>query len=257
MIVWKQFGIIIQNPGHTSIKLILYLYNVKALKEEIKIKIPQLLPEQKVVLDYIMEKIASNTGALLFVDAPGGNGKTFLINIILSIIRSENKIALAVASSGIAATLPRVGRTAHSLLELPLNLINSENPIYDISKNSNRANLLRNTKFMAWDEVTVSYKQAIEAVDRSLKDIRDNNQIMGGMVVLLAGDFRQTLPVVPKGTLADQYKECIKSSHLWNKVKFFHLTKNMRVYLHNHASAEQFCKTLLEIGKDKITKNEF
>ncbi|GBP96299.1 Chimeric ERCC6-PGBD3 protein [Eumeta japonica] len=42
-------------------------------------------------------------------------------------IRSEQKIALALASSGIAATLLEGGRTAHSALKLPLNVKNYRN----------------------------------------------------------------------------------------------------------------------------------
>ena len=42
---------------------------------------------------------------VFFIDAPGGYGKTFLLETVLSSIRSVGKIALAVASSGIAAEL--------------------------------------------------------------------------------------------------------------------------------------------------------
>jgi len=35
-----------------------------------------------------------NEGGILFLDAPGGTGKTFLVNLILAKIRSEGKIAL-------------------------------------------------------------------------------------------------------------------------------------------------------------------
>jgi hypothetical protein len=34
-------------------------------------------------------------------------------------------------------------------------------------------------------------------LNRTLKDIKENDSIMGGTTVLLAGDFRQTLPIVP------------------------------------------------------------
>ncbi|GFW87997.1 hypothetical protein TNCV_216691 [Trichonephila clavipes] len=43
-------------------------------------------------------------------------------------MRSQNNIALAIASSGIAATLLDGGRTTHSALKLPLNLQNTEAP---------------------------------------------------------------------------------------------------------------------------------
>ncbi|GFY20859.1 hypothetical protein TNCV_1120931 [Trichonephila clavipes] len=43
------------------------------------------------------------------------------------------------------------------------------------------------------------------------QDLRD---IMGGMVALLAGDFRQTLPVIQRGIPAVETRACIKSSTL-------------------------------------------
>ena len=48
------------------------------------------------------------------MDAPGGTGKTFVTDLILAKIKCQGKIALAVASSGIAATLIAGGRMAHS-----------------------------------------------------------------------------------------------------------------------------------------------
>ena len=37
--------------------------------------------------------IDSDQGGMLFLDAPGGTGKTFLPNLILAKLRSEGKIA--------------------------------------------------------------------------------------------------------------------------------------------------------------------
>ena len=54
--------------------------------------------------------INRNEGGVLFLDAPGGTGKTFLINLTLTKIGFEGKMALATASSGIAATLLSGGR---------------------------------------------------------------------------------------------------------------------------------------------------
>jgi len=55
--------------------------------------------------------------AVHFLDALGGTGKKFLISLLLARIRSQNEVALALASSGIAATLFEDGRTAHSNLK--------------------------------------------------------------------------------------------------------------------------------------------
>ncbi|GBP14912.1 hypothetical protein EVAR_75487_1 [Eumeta japonica] len=58
--------------------------------------------------------------------------------------------------------------------------------------------MLHQYKLLVWDECTMSHKKAIEALDRTIKDIKGNRHIMGGMVVLLAGNFRQTLPLSPR-----------------------------------------------------------
>jgi hypothetical protein len=42
---------------------------------------------------------------LFFLDAPGGTGKTFVLNTLLAKWRSQQKVCVAVASSGIAAIL--------------------------------------------------------------------------------------------------------------------------------------------------------
>ncbi|CAH2088130.1 unnamed protein product [Euphydryas editha] len=44
-------------------------------------------------------------------------------------------------------------------------------------------------------------KKGVEALNRTLQYIRDCNQLMGGVVVFLAGHFRQTLPVVPRACI--------------------------------------------------------
>ncbi|XP_025204836.1 uncharacterized protein LOC112601411 [Melanaphis sacchari] len=66
---------------------------------------PLLTAEQKIIYKRIMLAVAAEQGGFFFLDAPGGTGKTFLISLILAKIRSQQKIALAVATSGIAATL--------------------------------------------------------------------------------------------------------------------------------------------------------
>lgn len=82
-----------------------------------------LTADQREVYDCFYFMVDRN-GGVLFLDAPGGTGKTFLINLILARIRSEGtcKIALATASSGIAATLLTGGHTLHSTFKIPLDL---------------------------------------------------------------------------------------------------------------------------------------
>ncbi|GBL92218.1 hypothetical protein AVEN_91546-1 [Araneus ventricosus] len=98
-------------------------YNTSDLQSYVQSNIPKLTREQKGIYDSIMQMTNDGVGGTFFLDAPGGTGKTFLIRLILATVRSKNDIALALASSGIAATLLPGGRTAHSALKLPLNIL--------------------------------------------------------------------------------------------------------------------------------------
>lgn len=208
--------------------------------------------QQKHVYDTIMQAVSNNAGGLYFLDAPGGTGKTFVISLILATIRSEQKIALALASSGIAATLLEGGRTAHSALKLPLNIQVIETPNCNISRNSAMAKVLRLTSIILWDECTMANKKSLEAFNRTMQDLRGNQQLFGGALILLSGDFRQTLPVIPRSTPADEINACLKSSVLWKYVQKLTQNINMRIHLQNDPAAHEFSKQLLEIGDGKI-----
>jgi len=90
----------------------------------VNLNVSKLNDHQKNVYDTIMQAVQNEAGGLYSLDAPGGTGKTFVISLILANILAQGKIALALASSGIAATLLDKGRTAHSALKLrlPLNV---------------------------------------------------------------------------------------------------------------------------------------
>lgn len=223
-------------------------YNSEKLEQVVRNNEALLTQEQLSIYLEIMNSIESSEGQTYFLDAPGGTGKTFLINLLLAKVRSNKKIALATASSGIAATLLEGGKTAHSAFKLPLNLNYTESPKCEIAKQSNRAKVLKDCQLIVWDESTMMHKGGFEALDRTLQDLRNTKSLMGGVTVLLAGDFRQTLPVIQRGTRADEVKACIKSSRLWPRIKKLSLKTNMRVYLKNDSSAGLFSELLLKIG---------
>lgn len=189
---------------------------------------------QKSIYETIKNQLIQNEGGIFFIDAPGGTGKTFLINLILADIRKDDEIAIAVASSGIAATLLEGGRTAHSMFKLPLNIHQIEKPHCNIEKGSDLAKILQNSKIIIWDECTMSHKKSIEALDSTQQDLNNNKKIMGGKLIILAGDFRQTLPIIPRSTPADGINACLKSSVLWKKIKQLIKIINILIILHNN-----------------------
>ena len=60
-----------------------------------------LNPEQRLIYEEVIESVHCKKGNFYFVYDPGGTGKTFLYKTIISRLRSERMIVLAVASSGI------------------------------------------------------------------------------------------------------------------------------------------------------------
>lgn len=58
---------------------------------------------------------------------------------------------------------------------------------------------------------------------------RNDNRPFAGKVIILAGDFRQILPVVVRGARAQIVGRCIRWSPLWRHFRPFRLSKNMRV----------------------------
>ena len=207
-----QFREILQEKNYDSNKLMAYVQE----------NLPHLVQDQRAAYDHILELVTSQKGGLIFLDAPGGTGKTFVINLLLATIRRDKGIALAVASSGIASTLLAGGRTAHSAFKLPLNMSHSENVTCNISKGTGKAKVLQQCSLIVWDECTMSHKRALEALNTTLQDLRGNTNLMGGTVVVLAGDFRQTLPVIPRSTPSDELNACLKASYLWKKGSIFY-----------------------------------
>ena len=124
-----------------------------------------LTSDQREVYDSFCSMITGNDGGTLFLDAPGGTGKTFLINFILAKLRSEGKIALATASSGIAATLLTGGRTLHSTFKIPLDLYAMDIPICSIKKGTALSRVIQEGKATVVDEAPMTNKLAFEALD--------------------------------------------------------------------------------------------
>ena len=164
---------------------------------------------------------------LFFINGPGGFGKTFLFETLLAAVRSQGKIALAVASSGIAAELLEGGRTAHSRFKIPIPI--TETSVCNITAQSKHAELLRRTSLIIWDECLMSHRHQIESVDRSMQDLLKSDQRFGGICTVFGGDPRQILPVVRHGTRAHIVHVCVMSSPLWAGVQEMKLSTNMRV----------------------------
>jgi hypothetical protein len=69
-------------------------YNIAELETFARNNKPLLLEDQRQAYNRIMNSIEIGNGGLFFRDAPGGTGKTFLINLLLAEIRMQMKSPL-------------------------------------------------------------------------------------------------------------------------------------------------------------------
>lgn len=150
-------------------------------------------------------------------------------------------MVLPFATTGIASTLLKGGRTVHSGFKLPV-------PITDTSVSTMRAmspdaEILRSAVLIIIDEVTILTKDGLRCIDALLRELNQSNIPFGGKVIVIGGDFRQTLPVIPKGTRADIIENCIKSSILWPIFQQISLSKNTR-----SAGHDTYNRWLLDVG---------
>ncbi|XP_071740446.1 uncharacterized protein [Rutidosis leptorrhynchoides] len=102
-----------------------------------------------------------------------------------------------------------------------------------------------------------------EALDKTLRDILgtkdDANRLklFGGMPILLGGDFRQILLVIPKGKQQEVIHACINRSDLWQHCQLHTLSCIMQVNEYNYddehdTQKHSFNKWVLDVGEGKV-----
>ena len=97
-------------------------YNIEELSSIVEEREPNFTDEQRTIFQTVMNAVTQGTELLVFIDARGGCGKTYLLNTILGAVRclDGGSTALAMATTGIAANLLSLGRTFHSRMKAPL-----------------------------------------------------------------------------------------------------------------------------------------
>ncbi|ONM19226.1 60 kDa jasmonate-induced protein [Zea mays] len=83
---------------------------------EAEFVVSSLNHEQRHAYDVILSSVENISGGVFFVDGPGGTGKTCMYKALLSTVRRSGKIAIATATSGVAASIMPGGRTASDSL---------------------------------------------------------------------------------------------------------------------------------------------
>jgi hypothetical protein len=120
--------------------------------------------------------------------------RSFMYNTFSNVLGGQGKTVITVASAGIAATLLLNGATYHSTFKIYKPI--TETTTSKIEEHSYIAKLIREASLIICDEATMMTRYALKAIEKILRKIMRNNLPYGKNVVVLAGDFRQCLPVV-------------------------------------------------------------
>ena len=229
-------------------------YDFVDIKEKLEQTVPSLTEEQAAIYNTVMEAVRNEEPLQIFIAARGGGGKTHLINILLNSVRTLEEggcVALAMATTGIAANLLQGGRTFHSRMKAPLTP--DEDSMLTISAQSDLAKLIRMSKLLLIDEATMMDRFLLEAMDRTLRDLMGQPDLpFGGKIIVLSGDFRQCLPIVPGANRPGIVSHAINQSHLWSNFRVMELTVNMRVRASGDKQLEDFDNWMLSIGNGQI-----
>ncbi|XP_026399667.1 uncharacterized protein LOC113295551 [Papaver somniferum] len=129
------------------------------------------------------------------------------------------------ATSGIAATTLPGGRTSHSRFHLPMTPTSTST--CRTKKQTEEAELLRHSTVLMWDEAMMAHRYSLEAFDRMMRDIIGIAEPFGGKILIMGGDFRQVLPVIPRSTRGQTVDACLSRSHFVGNVHVLRLKKNM------------------------------
>ncbi len=153
------------------------------------------------------------SGKNIFVTGGAGSGKSYLLSYLK---RNYSSLGLEVtASTGIAA-VNIGGVTIHSWSGIGLGNL----PIEKIVENLNSAKFsrvrkkIRRARALAIDEISMISADLFELLNKVFQAIRENQKPMGGIQILLFGDFLQ-LPPVNRGS--DSFTFCF-DSNAWREL---------------------------------------
>ena len=109
-----------------------------------------------------------------------------------------------------------------------------------------RAQSIRDIDFIVIDEAFCLLSRILDLFERFCRLVRGNELPFGGLVVLLCGDPRQTLPVLKNANTAMQMESVLPNCAFWKFVQQLTLTVNLRVQASPESVA--FTQMLLNVG---------
>lgn len=151
------------------------------------------------------------TGANVFLTGEPGSGKTHTVNAYVAWLRSHGIEPSITASTGIAATHVG-GMTIHSWSGIGIAERMTPELLDAVASKEHVAKRLQKARVLIIDEVSMLSGEVLAMVDAVLREVRHSELPMGGIQVVLVGDFFQ-LPPVSRGSVGFAFQ-----SPAWKKL---------------------------------------
>ena len=160
---------------------------------------------------------------VVFLDAKGGRGKTFVLRAVLAAARVMSTVAIAACFTGLAANDYPGGLTCHRAFQLPVHedgegQRTALDSTMSVDIGNGAADLLRAAGLIIIDEAPMSGRPVVSAVRRLLERVdavHPDGTPPRKRVLIFSGDFQQISPVVTYGTREDCLRAWLATCDWW------------------------------------------
>lgn len=175
-------------------------------------------PEWALMVPPQYAQVPPGRSNVLFLDARGGCGKTYVLNALLAAARMHKVVGLAGCFTGIAADDYEGGMTLHRLCKLPVMDSFTDAVQSNCNKESQHAELLMMCGIFIIDEAMTAGLKNVMAIQELLQDLtvqlQDVNEVnvegptpwFGGRLCIFSGEFSQAAPVTPGADRAQAWR---------------------------------------------------
>ena len=225
----------------------------------------------QVLIDATSQLHDNSSPKCFFLDAPGGTGKTYVLNAFIHHCRSNQLNMIVSAYSGVAANLLIGGRTAHSQFKFPLNQDSTDCTNSHIKPTEAVGKRVLAAQVIIIDEGPMMHRKFWELLHVACLELYNRtNHIYhqpgalttpyAGKLIICSGDLRQCLPVIRHGDRTAIVQNVLnRSTLLWSNFTQLRLTINERVMRNTTGLlqqerdlCEQFSSNLLRIGNGEV-----
>ncbi len=152
------------------------------------------------------------SGESVLLTGPAGAGKTFVLNQLIRLAKSQGKHVSVTATTGLAAT-HLGGTTIHSWSGIGVSDSLHSGFVDNIAKG--RREIIEKTDILIIDEISMLHDFRLDMVDEICRIVRKKDEPFGGIQIVMSGDFFQLPPINRGDSRAGGF---VVSSKVWQEL---------------------------------------